>query len=340
MAQTAEVVGEHVVGDEAPRLVNLARGQEWQQGLEVLRWRPFADLDQHADGGLGPGLGGRGRLVARADAGSGVGPERERVEARRMPVDRPAEVVGGAELGEDVAVAIEHGRHVHHLGQPQHVRPAEQLAHVCGTDHRAGVLPARRGHARRGHEEQVERQPLGRLRQPVDAGDAQHVADLVRVGDHRRRPHRHDEPGKLGRREQRALQVHVRIDQPRDDDPAADRDRLARRPCVPADARDPTVDHDDVGLLDASCEDVDDAPARQQEVARLAAQRDANPPGDRRGIRVGVIHRRASFNRPGSDPLASTRRRARRTPRGAIPHRPRAGCRPSAPGRRRQRAAR
>ena len=48
-------------------------------------------------------------------------------------------------------------------------------------------------------------------------GDAQDVADLVRVGDHRRRPPRHDQPRQLGRGQQRALQVHVGVDQPGDD---------------------------------------------------------------------------------------------------------------------------
>ena len=58
-------------------------------------------------------------------------------------------------------------------------------------------------------------------------------------------------------------------------------DRPRRLPVEPADAGDPAVGDDDVGRLDAPGEDVDDPPARQEQVARLPPQRHADPTGER-----------------------------------------------------------
>ena len=88
-----------------------------------------------------------------------------------------------------------------------------------------GDSKSRRRHARRRHHEHVERQALGRAEQPVDALDAGHVGDLVRVADDRGRPARHDRPRELRRGELGRLEVHVRVDEARDEE-------LARAPSI------------------------------------------------------------------------------------------------------------
>ena len=114
--------------------------------------------------------------------------------------------------------------------RPEDAGPRQQLADLPRPEDGTGVFPMRRRHARRGHEEEVERQPLAGRDQHVDPAHAQDVANLVRVGDHRGRPHRHDQPRQLGRGQERALQVHVGVDQARQDDLPRGRDRPVRTP--------------------------------------------------------------------------------------------------------------
>jgi len=59
------------------------------------------------------------------DAGGGIGSQGDRVETGSVAVNRQVEVVRGADLGQDVEIGVEHGRHVHHLGQPEDMRPAQ-----------------------------------------------------------------------------------------------------------------------------------------------------------------------------------------------------------------------
>jgi hypothetical protein len=124
----------------------------------------------------------------------------------------------------------------------------------------------------------VQRQTADRLEQHADAGDAQDVADLVRVRDEGRAAVRHQQTGQLRRHQQGTLDVNVGVDQTRDHKAVGDVDPFAGRPVEGADAGDPAIGDDDVGRLDPLGEDVDDAAARQHQIARLLTQGDANPP--------------------------------------------------------------
>ncbi len=64
------------------------------------------------------------------------------------------------------------------------------------------------------------------IEQPVDAVGAEHVRDLVRVGDDCRRPERKDEARELVDEELDGLDVHVGVDEPRDDEAPARVDDL------------------------------------------------------------------------------------------------------------------
>ena len=113
-----------------------------------------------------------------------------------------------------------------------------------GVSSRRGDSKLRRRHARRRHEVDVERHVVADVDQPVHAVGAEHVRDLVRVGDDRRRAERQHEPRELVDEQLRRLEVHVRVDEA-GHDPAAGRvDRLA--PLVVAEPGDEAVDDRDV----------------------------------------------------------------------------------------------
>jgi hypothetical protein len=54
---------------------------------------------------------------------------------------------------------------------------------------------------------------VARVEQPVDAVGAEHVRDLVRVGDDGGRAERQHEPRELVDEQLRRLEVHVRVDE-------------------------------------------------------------------------------------------------------------------------------
>ena len=139
-------------------------------------------------------------------------------------------------------------------------------------------------------------------------GTPRTLADLVRVGDHRRRPHRHDQPRQLGRGQQRALQVHVRVDQPGHEHQPLGRERPARPPLVAAHPGDPAVGDHDVGRLDPAVEDVDD----------LAARRSAGRPAPAPARRGSAGRRIVAADLPSS----RSDRGARPLDRQYVSHRP------------------
>ena len=60
----------------------------------------------------------------------------------------------------------------------------------------------------------------------MDTVGPEHVCDLVRIGDDRRRPERQDQPGELVGEQLGRLDVHVRVDEPGDDLAPGGVDRL------------------------------------------------------------------------------------------------------------------
>ena len=177
------------------------------------------------------------------------------------------------ELLELGRVAPDHAREVHHLGQAEHPVPAHQRLEVAGRERTPRRLEGGRGHARRGHEEDLELKARRGVVQPVDAVGAEHVRDLVRVGDDRGGAEREHEPCELVDEQLHRLEVHVRVDEARDDVSARRVDRLAA--LVRSDAGDRPVHDRDVGLEPLAREDGEHPPAAHDEVGGLVA------PGDR-----------------------------------------------------------
>ena len=198
----------------------------------------------------------------------------------RVRLERTAEHAGGVavdvlrqlELRELGRVAGDDAGEVHHLGEPDHTAAAEERVEVADREGAPRRLEVRCGDARRRHEVDVERKPRGGVEQPVDAVGAEHVRDLVRIGDDGRRPERQDEACELVGEHLRRLDVDVGIDESRDDPLARGVDDLV--PLVLAEPRDPAADDCDIRLEPLACEHRQHLAAPDHEVGGLVAARD------------------------------------------------------------------
>ena len=193
----------------------------------------------------------------------------------RVPVDVVAARDG--ELRQLALGAGDHAGEVHHLREPDHAPPPQQALEVAGRERAARRLELRRRHARGGGEEDVERQVLADVDEPVDAVGAEHVRDLVRVGDDRGRAERQHEARELGREQLRGLEMHVRVDEPRHDVGAVRIERLGA--LVGAEPGDDAVADRDVDVEPFAREDAEDAAAADDEVGRFVAPRDRQSAG-------------------------------------------------------------
>ena len=181
--------------------------------LQVACGRRLADQEPHAGAQPLAPLLDRVGLVVGADAGGDVGVQVAAAHAGRVAVD----VARERELRELALVAGDDAGEVHHLGEAEHTPAPQQRVEVARRQLAPRRLELRGGHARRRHEPDVERDAVADVEQPVHAVGAEHVRDLVRVGDDRRRPERQHEARELVDEQLRRLEVHVRVDEPRDD---------------------------------------------------------------------------------------------------------------------------
>ena len=208
----------------------------------------------------------REALVVGADAGGGVGLQVLAEDAGRVAVDvRRRE----RELLQLVRVAGDDAGEVHHLGEADHAAAAQQPLEVARVQRAARRLEDRGRHAGRGHEEDVERHVVAEVGEPVDAVRAEDVRDLVRVGDDGGRAEREDEARELVHEQLRGLQVHVGVDEARDDVLAAGVDDLAAG--VLAEAGHEAVADGHVGLEPLAREDGEDLAALDDDVGELVA---------------------------------------------------------------------
>ena len=210
VALAVEEVGLAVVGAERAVLRPVLADHR-QQRAQVARVRRLADQHPHAATALLQCLGRRERLVVRGDPGRDVGVQSGAHHAGRMAVD-----VRSDHPRQHLGVAGDDAGEVHHLGHAERSRMAQDRAHLVRPERPDRGLEVARRDARRRHHEHVERQTLGRAEQPLDPGDAGHVGDLVRIADDGGRAARDDRPGELDRGELGRLQVHVGVDEARD----------------------------------------------------------------------------------------------------------------------------
>jgi hypothetical protein len=119
----------------------------------------------------------------------------------------------------------------------------------------------------------------------VDPVRAEHVRDLVRVDHDRGRPEWEEEPGDLVHEELRRLEVHVRVDEARDDPAAARVDRLGA--LVLAQAGHVAVHQGHVRLEPLAREDAEDAATADDDVGGLVPPSDGEAAAQRAGARTG-----------------------------------------------------
>jgi hypothetical protein len=115
----------------------------------------------------------------------------------------------------------------------------------------------------------------------------------VRIGDDGGRPEGQHEAGELGREQLRRLQVHVRVDEARDDVGAVRVECLVA--LVRAEPCDDAVRDGDVGVEPLTREDGEDAAAPDDEVGGLVAARDGEAPLQDPGVRVDIPSMRMSL---------------------------------------------
>ena len=104
---------------------------------------------------------------------------------------------GELELHQLALVSGDDAGEVHHLGQPEHPAAAEEALEIARQKRATRRLEPRGRDAGGRHEEEVERQSLARVEQPVDAVGTEHVCELVRVGDDRSGAEREHQPREL-----------------------------------------------------------------------------------------------------------------------------------------------
>ena len=130
----------------------------------------------------------------------------------------------------------------------------------------------------------------------MDAVDAEHVRDLVRVGDDGRRAERQHEPRELVDEQLDRLEVHVRVDEAGDDPAARCVEHLAC-PRTP-EARDDAVDDRDVDVQPLPREDREHAAAADDEVGGLVPSGDGEAAGSGRSMGRTLPPRGRSYLEP------------------------------------------
>ena len=88
-------------------------------------------------------------------------------------------------------------------------------------------LEVGRRYTRRRHHEDLDGEALADIEQPVNAVGSQHVGDFVRIGDYGRGPVREHHAHELVDHELGRLDVHVSVDESRDEIEAGGVDALA-----------------------------------------------------------------------------------------------------------------
>ena len=206
-----QIVGMLVVAAEH-HPVRMAADKRLQR-IEIARRRAFPDQDVHAAGDLVARLCQADAFVVAADAGLGIAPRPLAGQAGRMPVHRQAEALRQRDPGHDGGIARQHAGEVHHFGKVKQAILAQEDGDFIQIQAGACGLERRRRHARGRAEEHLERHLAAVLQHVAHARQPQHVGNLVRIGDCGHGAVADGQTGKFGRRQHRAFNMHMRIDE-------------------------------------------------------------------------------------------------------------------------------
>ena len=120
------------------------------------------------------------------------------------------------DFSQHFTVSINDTGEIHHFTQPDNARPLHGLDNVFGGNFNTGGFQSGRGRRTARHL----RIDIDWLQQrfvvhQLNAGQAEYIGYLVRVGEHAGRAMRDNSPCKLSRCQHAAFDMHVRIAQPR-----------------------------------------------------------------------------------------------------------------------------
>jgi hypothetical protein len=233
-------------------LVGMA-GDEGVKRVEIARRRAFPDQDAHAGGEFVPGLLQAGALVVGADARLGVTPRLFPRQAGGVAVHRQAQAPGQGDLGHDGGITRQHGREIHHFGKVEEAVVAQEAPQFLQAQLGPGRLEGRGRHARGRAEEHPEGYPPDVLQHEAHPLQAQHVGDLVGVGDAGHRAVAAGQAGEFRRHQHGTFHMHVGVHETRYQVTQAGIFRPAR-----LDSRDDAILPDHSAGGDAAFRDMDD----------------------------------------------------------------------------------
>jgi hypothetical protein len=245
-----------------------------QQGRQVFGRRALANHDVHAGLQFFARLFQPRALVVAGYARGDIGVQVDARQPRGVTVDRFARAFGQGDFAQDLGIGAQHTGIVHHFRQPQDAFLFHEGPQVVGRQPGARGFHSGGRHAGGEHEKDVDRLALACGEHVPDSFDAQHVGDLVRVGDHgggAARCNRAGEPGDSGHG---TLDVDVGVDESRGHDAAVEGDGLAGP--VGADADDGPILDGDVARHGLTGKNVEDAAAFEQQIGLRFAARAAD----------------------------------------------------------------
>ena len=165
---------------------------------------------------------------------------------------------------------MEDAGEVHEFREADHLRMIAEGQELFDRQVGAGRFQMGGGHAGGKLDADIHDRLLGRIEEEADAFLAEHVGDLVRIADRGGDAIGQNAAVELVRGDERAFDMQVRIDETGDDDAAGDVD-LGRAGIAAAGADDALPAERDVGGDELAGDEVEEAPALQHDVGRLAA---------------------------------------------------------------------
>ena len=199
------------------------------------------------------------------DASRYVGIQHKACHRRRVPIQYAAIEQGN--FVQHAFVAQRHARIIHQLGQARHPVMFQQRRKIRRFQLRARSFHVRGWHATRGHDKHIKISAFGAFQHITDAGDAQHIGDLMRVGDYAGDAVRQDSARKFRWRHQAAFDMHMRVDQPGRDKRAVQINFMGAA-IASAKPDDMPVMHRDVGRINLAADHIDQASIAQEQICR------------------------------------------------------------------------
>ena len=244
------------------------------QRREILGGRALADQHLHALGKLFAAFLETGGLVAVAHAAGKIGIQRSAGQQRRVAIDMRA--LERRQLVEALGVLVQHARHVHELGEPDHLRMIAVGHQVGGAEPGARRFERCRRHAGGELHAQIHRRAERTVEKIAQAGQAEHVADLVRIADRRGRAMGQHAAVELAGDDERAFAMYVAVDETRNRDAAAGVD-FAHSAVAVAGAHDHLTADRDITRMEHTGRKIEDACVAHDQVRRHAAHRLIDP---------------------------------------------------------------